>query len=61
MTLHGRHTSAGGDAINPAAGSTTAVAARDPVADAREAGMELGAVATIRVMKAVIHTRYGRR
>jgi NADPH:quinone reductase-like Zn-dependent oxidoreductase len=41
------------------AGSTTVVAGRDPVADVREAGVELGAVATIRTMKAAVHTRYG--
>jgi len=60
MTPHGQHTSAGGDANNPApAGRTTVVAARDPIADVQGAGVELGAVATIRVMKAAVQTRYG--
>ena len=61
MTPNGQHTSARGDANNPAtAGRTTVVAGRDPVADVREAGAEeFGAVATIRAMKAAVHTRYG--
>jgi NADPH:quinone reductase-like Zn-dependent oxidoreductase len=60
MTPHGQHTSAGGDANSPVpAGSTTVVAGRDPGADVREAGVELRAVATIRTMKAAVHTRYG--
>jgi NADPH:quinone reductase-like Zn-dependent oxidoreductase len=62
MTLHGQHTSVGGEANNPApAGNTTVVAGRDPVEDGREAGAEeLAAVAAIRAMKAAVHTRYGR-
>src|SRR5215212_761365 len=61
MTPNGQHPPAGGDANHPApAGSTTVVAGRDPVADGREAGAEeLGTVATIRAMKAAVHTRYG--
>lgn len=56
----GHDTSPRGDANNPApAGSTTVVAGRDPVADVRASGVELGAVATIRAMKAAVQTRYG--
>jgi hypothetical protein len=56
-----QHPPAGGDPNHPAtAGSTTVVAGRDPVADVREPGAEkLAAVATIRAMKAAVHTRYG--
>jgi NADPH:quinone reductase-like Zn-dependent oxidoreductase len=61
MTPNGQHTPAAGDRDNPAsAGSTTVVAGRDRVGDVRDAGAEeLGAVATIRAMKAAVHTRYG--
>jgi NADPH:quinone reductase-like Zn-dependent oxidoreductase len=61
MTSNGQHTSAGGEAYNPApGGSTTVVAGQDQVGDGRGAGAEeLAAVATIRAMKAAVHTRYG--
>jgi NADPH:quinone reductase-like Zn-dependent oxidoreductase len=61
MTPNGQHPPAGGDPNkSTTAGGTTVVAGRDPVADVREAGAELGAVATIRAMQAAVHTRYGR-
>ena len=61
MTRNGQHTPAGGDANKSApAGSTTVIAGRDPAGDGPEAGAEkLVAVATIRAMKAAVHTRYG--
>ena len=61
MTPNAQHPPAGGDPNSPApAGSTTVVAGRDLVGDAREAGAEQSAAAaTIRTMKAAVHTRYG--
>jgi NADPH:quinone reductase-like Zn-dependent oxidoreductase len=61
MTPNGQHPPAGGDPNNPApAGSTTVVAGRNHIGDVREAGaQELATVATIRAMKAAVHTRYG--
>src|SRR5688500_10624492 len=62
MTPNAQHPPAGGDPNSPApAGSTTVVAGRDLVGEAREAGAEeSAALATIRAMKAAVHTRYGR-
>jgi NADPH:quinone reductase-like Zn-dependent oxidoreductase len=60
MTPNGQHTRAGGDPNSPApAGSTTVVAGRDSVGDVGGSGVELTALATIRAMKAAVHTRYG--
>jgi NADPH:quinone reductase-like Zn-dependent oxidoreductase len=61
MTPNGQHTPAGGDPHSPApVGSTTVVVGRNHVEDVREAAAEeLGAVATIRAMRAAVHTRYG--